>query len=124
MLTIRLQRVGKRNQPEFRIVLAEKHRSATKKVVEILGNYNPRTKEFKLKNEERLKYWIAQHVQLSGTIHNLFVTRGFVTGKKVQAWKPKKKTSETAPAAAPSPAASAEAKQNPPKQAPPETAAV
>jgi len=94
MLTIRLQRVGRTNQAVFRIVLAEKHRSATKKVVEVLGHYDPRTKEFGIKDPERLKYWVAQHVELSPTAHNLLVTKGLVEGKKVKAWRPKPKPAE------------------------------
>lgn len=90
MLTIRLQRVGKRNQPVFRIVLAEKHRAPKKKIVEALGIYNPRTKEFGVK-EERLKYWISQHVELSPTVNNLLVSKNLVDGKKVKAWHPKRK---------------------------------
>ena len=93
MLTIRLQRVGKKNQPVFRIVLAEKKRAAQKKIVEALGIYNPRTKEFGVK-EERLKYWIEKHVELSPTVHNLLVTKNLVTGKKVHAWHPKRKPTE------------------------------
>ncbi|KKW29550.1 MAG: 30S ribosomal protein S16 [Parcubacteria group bacterium GW2011_GWA2_52_8] len=94
MLTIRLQRVGRTNQAAFRIVLAEKHRAASKKVVEVLGHYDPRTKEFGLKDPERLKYWVAQHVELSPTAHNLLVTKGLVEGKKVKAWRPKPKPAE------------------------------
>ena len=90
MLTIRLQRAGRKNQPVFRIVLAEKHKSATKKVVEQLGIYNPRSKDFNVK-EERVKYWITQHVQMSPTVHNLFVTKKLVEGAKVHAWQPRRK---------------------------------
>ena len=93
---MRLQRVGKKNQPSYRIVLAEKHRSATKKIVELLGHYNPRTKEFGIKNEERLKYWIGLHTELSPTLRNLLITKGLLAGEKVKAWRPKpKKTGET-----------------------------
>ena len=103
MLTIRLQRVGKKNQPVFRIVLAEKHRAASKKALEILGHYNPRTKEFGIKSDERLKYWIAEHVQLSPTIHNLFIDKKILTGDKVKAWNPKKKAEAAQAAEAPAP---------------------
>ena len=72
-------------------MLAEKHRAASKKVLEILGHYNPVTKEFGIKDQERLKYWLGQHVEVSPTVHNLFVTKGLISGKKVEAWKPKKK---------------------------------
>lgn len=89
MLTIRLQRVGKKNQAAFRIVLAEKHRSAKKQFVELLGHYNPRTKEFGIKDQTRLDYWVGQHVELSPTVNNLLVTKGLIKGEKVKAWRPK-----------------------------------
>jgi small subunit ribosomal protein S16 len=104
MLTIRLQRAGSKNRPKFRIVLAEKARSASKKFQEVLGHYNPRSKEFGVKDEERLKYWIAKHVQLSPTVHNLLVEKKLVEGKKVKAWSAKKSEvasdAQAAPAAA------------------------
>ena len=115
MLTIRLQRTGKKNQADFRIVLAEKESPVNKKVVEILGSYNPRKKNFQVK-EERVKYWIAQRVELSETVHNLFVTKSLLDAKKIKAFTiPKKpveavKTDATAPAAATeTPAEAAEA---------------
>ena len=113
MLTIRLQRVGKKNQPSYRIVLAEKHRSATKKIVELLGHYNPRTKEFGIKNEERLKYWISQHIELSPTLRNLLITKGMLQGEKVKAWRPKAK---------PAPAGEVPAKAGIPESAQPTAA--
>lgn len=91
MLKIRLQRVGKKNQPMFRIVLAEKQKAVKKEVVEILGHYNPRTKDFAVRDPERVKYWISQHVQVSPTVHNLFIDKGLLSGEKLKAWKPKKK---------------------------------
>jgi small subunit ribosomal protein S16 len=99
MLTIRLQRTGKRNQADFRIVLAEKEAPVKKKIVELLGSYNPRKKDFKVK-EERLKYWIAQRVQLSPTVHNLLVTKGLLDAAKVKAFNVPKKKAETSEAAA------------------------
>ena len=93
MLTIRLHRTGKRHQPQFRIVLAEKQKHPSKKFIEILGTYNPRNKEFAVKSEERIQYWISQHVELSPTVQNLFVGHNLLKdGSKVQAWKPKKKS--------------------------------
>lgn len=94
MLTIRLQRVGKRNQAVFRIVLAEKQRAVKKQAVEILGHYNPRSKDFGLKDEARLKYWLGQRVEVSPTVHNLLVSKGLIGAPKVHAWRPKVKSSE------------------------------
>ncbi len=111
MLTIRLQRTGKRNQADFRIVLAEKQSPVKKKFVEVLGSYNPRKKYFQAK-EERIKYWIAQRVEISPTVHNLFIGKGLAQGQKVKAFSipknPPAGGEEKAPAApaaeAPTPA--------------------
>lgn len=108
MLTIRLQRTGTKNKPAFRLVLAEAERSASKKFQEVLGHYNPRSKAFGVKDEERLKYWIKQNVQMSPTVHNLLVEKKYVEGKKVKAWQPKKKEgSEAVAETAAAPAAEA-----------------
>ncbi len=105
MLTIRLQRTGKKNQADFRIVLAEKESPVGKKVVEILGSYNPRKKAFQVK-QERVNYWIDQKIEMSETVHNLFITNKLVEGKKVKAFTiPKKPVEAVAPAAAPAAAA-------------------
>ena len=114
MLIIRLQRTGKRNQADFRLVLAEKETPVKKKFVEVLGSYNPGRKNFQAK-EERLKYWLAQKVQLSETVHNLLVTKGLLDGAKVKSFSIPKKA-ETPPAkpdVAPVAAAPAEPAQTP-----------
>ena len=102
MLTIRLQRTGTKNKPTFRIVLAQAYKAANKKFLEVLGHYNPRSKQFGIKDEERLKYWVGQNVQISPTVRNLLVDKNLVEGKKVKAWQPKKKeaTAEAADATA------------------------
>ena len=99
MLTIRLQRTGTKNKPSFRLVLAETERAAGKKFKEVLGHYNPRSKAFGIKDEERLKYWLGQHVMLSATVHNLFVEKKLISDKKVKAWAAKKKEGAETPAA-------------------------
>lgn len=101
MLIIRLQRTGKKNAADFRIVLAEKESHVSKKFQEVLGSYNPRTKMFQVKTE-RVQYWISKGVALSPTVHNLFVTKNLTTEKKVRAFStPKKPVEAPAPEAAP-----------------------
>ncbi len=117
MLTIRLQRVGKKNQAAFRIVVADKLRAPEKKIVENLGSYNPRTKEFAIKDEQRLQYWIGQHVEMSPTMHNLLIDKGMLQGEKVKAWRPKPKATTEAPAAAPETAKPEETKSETPTPA-------
>ncbi len=116
MLTIRFQRTGSRNKATFRIVLAEAARSASKQAIEVLGHYNPRSKDFGIKAQERLTYWLGKHVKVSPSVYNLLVEKKLVTGKKVKAWQPKKKEGSEAPAtaeAAPTPAPEAPVAETP-----------
>jgi small subunit ribosomal protein S16 len=93
MLVIRLQRVGKKNQPSYRVVLAEKTAPVKGKFIEILGNYNPRMKTRAFK-KERILYWLSKGVQASPTVHNLLVGEKIIDRPKVKAWTPKKKERE------------------------------
>ena len=93
MLVIRLTRIGKRNQPTFRVVLTEKKNPVKGKFIEILGSYNPRLKTKALK-AERIKYWLSKGAQPSATLHNMLVSENIISGPKVKAWRPKKKTQE------------------------------
>lgn len=106
MLIIRLQRTGKKNAPDFRIVLAEKASSASKKFVEVLGTYNPRSKALVIKDQDRLKYWVEKRVECSPTVHNLLVSNKMLDAKKVRAFNVPKKPAAPAeaPAKADSPA--------------------
>ena len=45
VLRIRLTRVGRRNQPKYRIVVAEHARPVKGKFLDILGHYNPQSTE-------------------------------------------------------------------------------
>lgn len=101
MLIIRLQRFGKRNQAQFRLVLAEHTSPVRGKFLEVLGSYDPRNKT-KVFKKDRLSYWASQGVQYSPTVQNMLIGEGILSGEKVKAWRPKKKEQkkeETAPAA-------------------------
>lgn len=93
MLIIRLQRIGKHKKPTYRLVINEKNKTPKGNVLEILGFYNPHTKEFNIKNE-RVRHWISLGAQCSATVNNLFIDKGVIQTKKVKTWKPKKKKSE------------------------------
>ena len=95
MLTIRLQRAGKTNRPEFSIVVAEKQAAADKKFVEVLGHYNPRTKAFSVK-QDRVDYWLSQHATMSPTLNNLLIDKEVIKGTKVKAFSVPKKSAEPA----------------------------
>ena len=55
MLRIRLSRVGKKNTPIYKVVVAEKTRPVKGKFIESLGMYNPGNKDNTI-NVERTKY--------------------------------------------------------------------
>ena len=92
MLKIRLQRVGRKHDPSFRVVLVDSRRAAKSgSFLDILGSYNAREKgEFKLKGD-KIKEWIAKGAQVSDTVHNLLISERIITGKKINVLPPKKK---------------------------------
>ena len=74
MLKIRLARAGKRNSPFFRVVLTE-HTAPTKSwYKEVLGFFNPISKDFKLNNLEAIKTYISHGAQLSERVEKLMKT--------------------------------------------------
>jgi small subunit ribosomal protein S16 len=118
MLKIRLQKIGKKNDPSYRVVLVEHTTSPHGKFIELLGSYNTKLKQRKL-NKERIEYWLAKGAQASPTIHNLLVDEKIISEAKVKAWKPKKKKEEAVSAGATTTGAEKEAKTEiPPVEAP------
>lgn len=75
MLKIRLRRTGKRNQPHYRLVVAEHTAPVTGKIVDHLGHFNPRTKELVVNKDEALR-WMNQGAQPSNTVARLLLKHG------------------------------------------------
>lgn len=83
MLNIRLQRVGRKNDPSFRVIVVDsKLKPKTGNFLEILGSYDAR-KGKPVIDVERAKYWLSKGAKASGTVHNLLVDLKAVSGKKV-----------------------------------------
>ena len=83
MLMIRLQRVGRKNDPSFRLVLTDsKNGPKSGKFKEILGAYNPKLGVITFK-EDRVKYWMSVGAKTSGTVHNFLVSKKIIAGKKI-----------------------------------------
>ena len=71
MLKIRLARAWKRNQPFFRVVVTE-HTAPTKSwYKEVLGFFNPLTKEFKINDVESIKKYVSNWAQFSPRVLKL-----------------------------------------------------
>ena len=92
MLKIRLQRLGRKNDPAFRVVLTDsKNSTKSGKFLQILGTYNPKAGETKFESE-KIKYWISKGAKLSGTMHNFMVHEKIVVAKKINVLPKKKPT--------------------------------
>ena len=80
MLMIRFQRIGRTNDPAFRIVVLEKERAAKAgNIVELLGTYNPRSKALTL-NEEHTKGWIKKGAQPTQSAERILRKEGVFKG--------------------------------------------
>ncbi len=96
MLKIRLQRIGRKNDPSFRVVLTDsKNSTKSGKFLEILGTYNPKAKGDSLNralDAEKIKYWMSKGAKCSGTMHNFLVHDKVIEGKKLNVLSKKKPT--------------------------------
>ncbi|MBZ1348573.1 MAG: 30S ribosomal protein S16 [Candidatus Nealsonbacteria bacterium] len=100
MLRIRLFRVGKKNQPFFKIVVTDKRKPPRAgRFVEQVGFYNPLSKEKNLK-AERIRYWLSIGAKPSATVHNLLISENIIEGKKIGVHKKPKKQEKPFPAPA------------------------
>ena len=105
MLRIRLQRVGRKHEPVFRIVLTESQNSTKSgKYLETLGSFDARSHERQLVDAERVKYWISQGAKPTDTMHNFLVSKKIITGKKINVLPKKSPIKKEEAAKAPEPA--------------------
>lgn len=83
MLRIRLQRVGRKHEPSFRVVLTESQNSTKSgRIKEILGSYDPRFNNPKVL-ADRVKYWMSVGAKPTDTMHNILVGLKVIAGKKI-----------------------------------------
>lgn len=84
MLKIRLQRVGRKHEPTFRLVLTDsKNGPKSGKSLEVLGSFDSRREnDIKQFDIEKVKYWISKGAQISDTVHNFLVGKKVIDGKK------------------------------------------
>ncbi len=70
MLAIRLARFGAKKKPTYRVVVIERERARNSRSVEVVGFYNPISKEVKLKHD-RIDHWVKNGAQPSDTVTRL-----------------------------------------------------
>ena len=91
---IRLRRIGKRKQPQYRLVAAEAAGPRDGRFLEAIGHYNPRANPPAITvNEERALWWLKQGAQPSATAKSLLQRAGVwerFTGEPAAAAFPQK----------------------------------
>jgi small subunit ribosomal protein S16 len=83
MLAIRLNRIGKKHQPSYRLVVSERRSKLGGPPAEDLGFYNPFTKATGFR-QERIRYWLGIGAKPTVTVHNLLVKQGIIEGEKIK----------------------------------------
>jgi small subunit ribosomal protein S16 len=79
MVRIRLQRVGKKRQPSYRVVVIDSAAPATGRPVETIGHYNPRTEPITYKvDRERALYWLGVGARPSEAVLRLLEKSGIM----------------------------------------------
>jgi small subunit ribosomal protein S16 len=77
MLKIRLTRTGKKKQPNYRVVVADKDAKRDGRIVERIGHYNPlvHPAEYVIQ-EDRALYWLSVGAQPSDAVRRLLEKQG------------------------------------------------
>jgi small subunit ribosomal protein S16 len=74
---IRLRRAGSRNNPIWRIVVADKRSPRDGRSIETIGSYNPQTEPSQITiDTDRAQHWIDHGAQPSRTVAKLLRTEG------------------------------------------------
>ncbi len=79
MVKIRLRRVGAKNKPSYRLVVADSRAPRDGAFISIIGHYNPLTDpETVVIDEEKALYWLRQGAQPTATAARLLAKVGIM----------------------------------------------
>ena len=85
MVKIRLRRVGRKNAPFYRILVADSQSPRDGKFIEIIGQYAPRQSEGSLQvDEARANHWLDQGAQPTDTVRSLLRRAGVLKRRHEQ----------------------------------------
>jgi small subunit ribosomal protein S16 len=79
MVKIRLRRMGRRNRPFYRVVVADSRSPRDGKFIDIIGHYNPLTEPatISIDGEKALK-WLSYGAQPTDTVRRLLAKLGIM----------------------------------------------
>ncbi len=70
---IRLNRIGAKKQPFYRIVVADSRAPRDGKIIEMVGTYDPKTDPSTIKvNKDKIIDWISKGAKPTNTVRKLF----------------------------------------------------
>lgn len=79
MVKIRLNRMGAKRQPFYRIVVADSRSPRDGRFIEIVGNYDPKKDPAIINvDEEKVIAWIKKGAQPTDTVRSLLSKKGIM----------------------------------------------
>jgi small subunit ribosomal protein S16 len=82
MLKMRLQRIGRKNNPTYRVIVTDSRNAAKRgRSVDHIGAYEPKAGLFTI-DADKARHWISKGVQVSDTVYNFLITNKVIEGKK------------------------------------------
>jgi len=108
---IKLQRVGTKNQPKYRVVIQETREKLGGKVIDILGIYHPRNEPSLFEvSQEKVQDWLKKGAQPTEKVRILLGKAGIMPPVDLSVKTKRKPRAAAAPAAEAAPAPAPEAK--------------
>ena len=82
MLKMRLQRIGRKNSPSYRVVVTDSRNAVSRgRNVDQIGSYDPKLGRVVI-DKDKATHWLGHGVQPSDTVYNMLVAQGIVEGRK------------------------------------------
>ncbi len=74
-VALRLYRLGKKNNPSYRVVAIDKRDKRNGSYIEVVGFYDPMIEPHRLElKKDRLEYWMSRGAQISEGLRKLLKT--------------------------------------------------
>ena len=79
---MRLQRIGRKNNPSYRVIVTDSRNAAKRGLpTDLIGSYDPLKGRVQI-DAEKAKLWLSRGVQPSDTVYNFLVSEKIIEGKK------------------------------------------
>ena len=77
---LRLKRMGAKQKPFYRIIVADSRSPRDGRFIETVGTYDPVKKDNNISvNEERVNYWLNNGAQPTDTVKSILSKKGIMT---------------------------------------------